>query len=65
MISKQELLEQSAEKFVKFGSRSFTMDELASELGISKKTIYHHFDSKDHLIYDSVGLLINNYTKTL
>ncbi|HIC31565.1 TetR/AcrR family transcriptional regulator [Mesoflavibacter sp. CH_XMU1404-2] len=65
MISKQELLEQSAEKFVKFGSRSFTMDELASELGISKKTIYHHFDSKDHLIYDSVGLLINNYTNNV
>lgn len=65
MISKQELLEQSAEKFVKFGSRSFTMDELASELGISKKTIYHHFDSKDHLIYDSVGLLINNYTNSV
>ena len=62
MISKQELLEQSVEKFVKFGSRSFTMDELASELGISKKTIYHHFNSKDQLIFESVKLLVANYS---
>ena len=27
------------------------MDDLARELGISKKTIYKYFDDKDHLVY--------------
>ncbi|WP_308993667.1 TetR/AcrR family transcriptional regulator [Mariniflexile litorale] len=61
MSSKQEVLKCSVTNFTKFGSKRFTMDELASELGISKKTIYKYFNSKEDLVVESVIFLINNF----
>jgi AcrR family transcriptional regulator len=61
MIDKQELLECSITNFIKFGSKRFSMNELASELGISKKTIYKHFKTKDELVSKGVRLLIDKY----
>lgn len=65
MTTKQEVLECSVSNFTKFGSKRFTMDELASELGISKKTIYKFFDSKEDLVIQCVELLIRNYKEEL
>lgn len=61
MVSKQELLECSITKFIKFGSKRFSMNQLASDLGISKKTIYKHFKNKDELISKGVRLIIDKY----
>ncbi len=36
--------------FLTLGVKSVTMDEIAAELGISKKTIYAHFPTKTKLI---------------
>ena len=36
--------------FLSLGVKSVTMDEIASELGISKKTIYAHYSTKTKLI---------------
>ena len=36
--------------FHKFGARSVSMDDIASELAISKKTIYHYFKDKDEIV---------------
>ncbi len=36
--------------FLNLGVKSVTMDEIASEMGISKKTIYAHFPTKTKLI---------------
>src|SRR5262245_16339452 len=33
-----------------YGYSSFTMDDLARELGMSKKTLYVHFASKDAIV---------------
>ena len=63
MINKKYLLECSVTKFLKFGSRSFTLDELSKELGISKKTIYKHFKNKGELVSNSILFLIENYTE--
>ncbi|WP_339659409.1 TetR/AcrR family transcriptional regulator [uncultured Polaribacter sp.] len=61
MIDKQELLECSIRNFIKFGSKRFSMNELASKLGISKKTIYKHFKTKDELVAKGVRLLTDKY----
>jgi len=45
-----EILEKSKELFMKYGLRSITMDEIARELNISKKTLYAHFKDKAELI---------------
>ena len=36
--------------FLRFGIKSITMDEVARELGISKKTLYQMVESKDALV---------------
>lgn len=37
--------------FLHFGFKKTTVDEVAAELGSSKKTIYHYFSSKDEIFY--------------
>ncbi len=36
--------------FLNLGFKSVTMDDLAKEMGISKKTIYTHFENKEELV---------------
>lgn len=40
----------AVEKINTYGLRKFTMDEIAAELKVSKKTIYKNFKSKDDII---------------
>lgn len=47
---KDKIIEKSKELFLTLGFKSVTMDEIASALGVSKKTIYAHFNNKTHLI---------------
>ena len=42
--------------FLKLGFKSVTMDDIASEIGISKKTIYKYFSNKDILIENTIEL---------
>ncbi len=51
---KERILLIAKELFFKYGIRSVTLDEMARELGISKKTIYQHFRDKDHIVYEVV-----------
>lgn len=47
----RERIQQKAEElFHRYGIRSITMDEIAAQLGISKKTIYQSFADKDQLV---------------
>jgi AcrR family transcriptional regulator len=48
---KERILTKAAELFMRYGIRSITMDEIASQLGISKKTIYQFFTDKDDMVY--------------
>jgi AcrR family transcriptional regulator len=41
---------QSEAFFLKFGFRNVTMDDLCKEMGISKKTLYQFFQTKDALV---------------
>ena len=43
-------MEKAAGLFMQYGIRSITMDEIASQLGISKKTIYQFFTDKDEMV---------------
>lgn len=47
-------------KFLSEGFVKVTMDEIATELGISKKTIYKYFPSKDTLISEIVHIRLKN-----
>jgi AcrR family transcriptional regulator len=47
---RERIVGQAREKFLAQGFSKVTMDELVQELGISKKTLYQHFTSKDDLL---------------
>ena len=61
MIGKKEILRCSVESFTKYGSKHFTMDEIAQTLGISKKTIYKYFKGKEDLVMASVKVLTDEF----
>lgn len=46
----KDILERILFMFTRYGIRSITMDDIARELGISKKTLYHDFEDKNNLI---------------
>lgn len=47
---RNKILEKSNELFLTLGFKSVTMDEIASALGVSKKTIYKYFKNKTELV---------------
>lgn len=53
---KLEILERASLVYMKYGIKTVTMDDLARELGISKKTIYKYFEDKNDLIRSIIEL---------
>jgi AcrR family transcriptional regulator len=51
---KSRILEKGAQLFFRYGVKSVTMDTIAADLGISKKTIYQHFPDKDSMVLQVV-----------
>ncbi len=47
---REKIIHKAAEMFLTLGFKSVTMDDIATELGMSKKTIYVHFANKTKLI---------------
>ena len=54
---KDKIINKAKEMFLKLGFKSITMDDIACEMCISKKTIYKYFSNKDILIEESIDLL--------
>lgn len=50
MDTKERIIEQAKNLFLKLGIRSVSMDDICSQLAISKKTLYQHFADKDELV---------------
>jgi len=47
---REKIIHKAAELFLNLGFKSVTMDDIANEMGISKKTIYVHFENKTKLV---------------
>ena len=47
---KEEIVKRALNDFMQYGFKTFTMDDLASKMGISKKTLYEHFPYKNDLV---------------
>ena len=52
---KERILHKAGEMFLQFGFSRVTMEEIAVELGMSKKTIYRFFPGKEHLLKDMIA----------
>ncbi len=52
MEIKEKIVSVAAEMFMRYGVRSVSMDDVARDLGMSKKTLYQSFSNKDELIQE-------------
>jgi len=50
---KEDILKTAAELFLTYGFKSVTMDDIANAMGISKKTVYQHFENKNDLVEET------------
>lgn len=61
---KHRIRKQAQQLFLQYGVRSVSMDDIASSMGSSKKTIYQHFSDKDTLVEAVVdSILQENYAE--
>lgn len=61
---KEIIMKAAYEKIQLYGLRKFTMDEIAAELKVSKKTIYKYFKSKDEIISEYFREIIETDKKS-
>jgi TetR/AcrR family transcriptional regulator, cholesterol catabolism regulator len=58
MNVKERILMKASDLFMRYGIRSVSMDDIALELGMSKKTLYQYYVDKDELVYAVVNDII-------
>lgn len=54
---KDKIISKASDLFLKLGFKSVTMDDIAGEMCISKKTIYKYFCNKEILIEESTEMV--------
>ena len=62
------ILKTALEQFTKFGIKEVKMDDIASALSISKRTIYEQFNDKEQLLLEALKLhnkIIHNEGKQI
>jgi len=68
-IKEQRIIEAAERVFLKVGFKNAKMEDIASEAGITKVTLYAYFQSKENLqmavTYKALSLLIDKYYETI
>jgi len=59
MEIKDRIKQKADELYRKYGVKSVTMDEIASQMGVSKKTIYQSFSDKNELVDEVIGDMLD------
>ncbi len=54
-----EILQNAARIFMRFGIKSVTMDDIAREMAVSKKTLYKYFADKNDLVNKIIDAKLN------
>ena len=60
-IQKEEIADSFKRHFEHFGYKKTSVDDIARELKISKKTIYQHFSTKEEIFYFVVSKVARQY----
>jgi TetR/AcrR family transcriptional regulator, cholesterol catabolism regulator len=59
---KDRIITEAFNLFWRYGIKSVTMDDIARELGISKRTIYQHFPDKNAIVTMVISRELNSQT---
>lgn len=55
-MDEKELIEKASQVFMRLGIKSITMDDMARQLGVSKKTIYKYVKDKNDLVNKALAV---------
>lgn len=59
-VMKDKIIARATDMFLKLGFKSVTMDDIACDMCISKKTIYKYFSNKEQLIEEGTEIVHQN-----
>ncbi|AAN51043.2 TetR/AcrR family transcriptional regulator [Leptospira interrogans] len=62
---KHRIMDKALELFLKYGYAKTKMEEIARVLKISRKTLYKHFENKNHLLFEILSHKHNLMSSTL
>ncbi len=62
---KEKIISKASDLFLKLGFKSVTMDDIAADMCISKKTIYKYFCNKEVLIEESTSKVHQQINDTI
>lgn len=65
MNVKHNILSAAQELFFRRGIKSVTLDDIASKLKISKKTIYENFENKDTIVFELVKAHLSHHKEEI
>jgi TetR/AcrR family transcriptional regulator, cholesterol catabolism regulator len=65
MDYRQRIIEEAAVMFRTYGIRAVTMDMLANQMGISKRTIYEVFSDKDELLLGVLKSMVKKQAEVM
>lgn len=65
MEDKKQFLQKATELFIEHGSKTLTMDDVAREFGMSKKTLYQHYRNKEALIEEVLDYKLNDIVEKM
>lgn len=65
MENKNQFLKKATELFIEHGSKTLTMDDVAREFGMSKKTLYQKYKNKEALLEDVLTFKLNEVIEKL
>lgn len=54
MAQKEHIIRAASEMFATYGIKAVRMDDIAHELGVSKRTLYELFGDKEELLYEAM-----------
>lgn len=61
----EQILNAAKKLFTKYGFKKVSMDEIASEAGVTKKTVYTYFSSKEELLKYCIKEELQNMRKII
>ena len=62
---RDKIINKAGEMFLSLGFKSITMDDIAKELGVSKKTLYKYFSNKTALVDVSTEAVHNTINEAI
>lgn len=64
-MKREQILNSAKKLFSEYGFKKVSMDEIASDAGVSKKTVYTYFSSKEELLKECINEELVNMRKII